>query len=165
MRDTEAETMWSEKVNSLHLGEPPPGLGARHQGGLLKRAGGPAIMGYLTLILRNASRKANDVLKSREIWERSKCGSQNSMAHPSPQVKGPDSCSPSNSQPTLFACHFRSLQPVRGTGRLGCSQFQVSSLNHGSFLSLTSLAFPLTPEFEHLPGPGDKGLGFFLTAS
>lgn len=32
-----------------------------------------------------------------------------------------------HSKPKLFACHFRNLQPVRGTGRLGCSQLSLFS--------------------------------------
>lgn len=51
-----------------------------------------------------------------------------------PQLRDPNPNSP-NSQPGLFACHFRNLRPVRGTGRLGCSQIAGSSLNHSSFLS------------------------------
>lgn len=49
---------------------------------------------------------------------------------------------PPNSTAGLFACHFRNLRPVRGTGRLGCSQLADSSLNHSSFLSQIFLTSP-----------------------
>lgn len=54
-----------------------------------------------------------------------------------PQLRDPNSSNPNSphSQCGLFACHFRNLRPVRGTGRLGCSQLADSSLNHSSFLS------------------------------
>lgn len=62
----------------------------------------------------------------------------------------------------LFAYHFRDPQPVRGTGCLGCLQFQVSSPNLSSFLSQSCCP---PPTAQHLPSVGSGGLGLFLVSS
>lgn len=53
---------------------------------------------------------------------------------------------PPHSKPKLFACHFRNLRPVRGTGRLGCSQLHLFS---------ESQQLPLTGSFSPALLPPD----------
>lgn len=129
-------------MNSPHLRGTPKRAGGQTSGRDVEKkvVWGPGIKAYFDLVLCNLQ-SGNDALQNQrkicwmeeQIWT-----SKVSVAYlstPSLGILTPTPPIPPNSQPGLFACHFRNLRPVRGTGRLGCSQLAGSSLNHSSFLS------------------------------
>lgn len=122
------------------------------------RSGGPGITAYFALASRNSC-KGEVVLKNQrkiswleeQIWTPKFSAAD--LSTPSLGIIAPTL---SHSKPEPFACHFRNLWPVRGTGRLSCSELSLFS---------ESQQLPLTGPFSPtLLPPAPRTSGWSLEA-